>query len=149
MEFKTGIGEGACEACKGASHSGTGWAKCRCNHGYSGEDGDGGACTACAAGTYKDLSGSAPCKDCPVGKHAITEAATSSEFCRETYKIKFGASFFSNHPSASGNQGAIWNYGASTARERERERKGRDERMEEGEDVTEAHIHTNTNTHTH
>ena len=35
MEFKAGIGQGACEACKGDSHSGTAWAKCRCNHGKS------------------------------------------------------------------------------------------------------------------
>jgi hypothetical protein len=33
MDFKTGLGPGACGPCQGASHSGTAWAKCRCNHG--------------------------------------------------------------------------------------------------------------------
>jgi hypothetical protein len=27
-----------------------------------------------------------------IGKHGYTQAATSDDFCRETYKIKFGAS---------------------------------------------------------
>ena len=64
-------------------------------------------------GTYKDLTGTNPCVNCPTGKHGYTTAATSDEFCRKTYKIKFGASMISNHPSASGNQGSLWNYGSS------------------------------------
>ena len=36
---------------------------CRCNAGYTGPDG--GECTACPAGTYKDTAGSAQCSDCP------------------------------------------------------------------------------------
>jgi len=112
-EFKTPVGSGSCEACEGASHSDVASPKCQCNHGYSGPDGSGSGCASCPPGTYKDQTGNAPCVDCPTGKHGMTEAATSDEFCRETYKIKFGASLVSNHPSASGNQGSIWNYGAS------------------------------------
>ena len=60
------------------------------------------------------------------GNHGYVEAATLDEFCRETYKIKFGASLVSNHPSASGNQGSIWNYGVSANNEFMGGKKGAD-----------------------
>eukprot|EP00961_Rhodomonas_salina_P123809 1668551-Rhodomonas_salina.1 len=38
---------------------------CACNAGYDGPDG--GPCTACEPGKYKDIQGSQPCLRCPVG----------------------------------------------------------------------------------
>jgi hypothetical protein len=67
-------------------------------------------------GTYKDLTGNNPCVNCPTGKHGYTTAATSDEFCRKTYKIKFGASMISNHPSATGaDTGGTVRYGGTGA----------------------------------
>ena len=55
-----------CISCPGNSTSGsasTAITDCRCNHGFSGEDGQ--ACTPCEAGSYKNVSGAANCMPCP------------------------------------------------------------------------------------
>ena len=46
---------------------------CLCVSGYTGPDG--GTCTACAAGTYKSVTGSAACTNCAAGKSAAAGAS--------------------------------------------------------------------------
>ena len=58
-----------CVACPDNAYSAVSSAEltdCRCNVGYSGDDG--GECVACDAGHYKDTNGSAPCTQCPAGE---------------------------------------------------------------------------------
>ena len=50
-----------------------------CNKGYSG--GDGAACAACIAGSYKDVNGSAPCTLCPQGKYSTAIASIAESTC--------------------------------------------------------------------
>lgn len=60
--------QAACLACHDNSSSPAGSTRalaCRCLAGFSGE----GACTACAEGTYKDITGSAECTECAPGTH--------------------------------------------------------------------------------
>jgi hypothetical protein len=51
----------------------TNWMSCYCDPGYTGENTI-GACSACAAGTYKQSSGSAACLGCPAGKTSSSAA---------------------------------------------------------------------------
>ena len=53
--------------------------KCTCDPGYSGNDG--GACSACIAGTFKMSNGSAPCLDCTAGKYSSAVGAVSAASC--------------------------------------------------------------------
>jgi hypothetical protein len=48
---------------------------CICHSGYTGPDGE--ACTACAAGKFKVVSGSAACTQCEGGKHSAATGSTS------------------------------------------------------------------------
>lgn len=50
-----------------------------CQPGYTGPDG--GLCAACAPGTFKGDSGSAPCVDCPAGHYSDGEGATGCMSC--------------------------------------------------------------------
>ena len=52
-----------CITCPAFSRSVSGASVYTCRTGYTGTDS--GTCTACAAGKYKSISGSAPCTDCP------------------------------------------------------------------------------------
>ena len=52
---------------------------CKCNEGYTGPDG--GACTACVAGKYKELRGNAQCTECAAGKKSSTIASTTRTTC--------------------------------------------------------------------
>ena len=52
-----------------------------------------------------------------IGKHGYTQAATSDDFCRETYKIKFGAS--------------VCGGGVKENREKKRGRVGRDKKRDQ------------------
>jgi len=61
-----GDGTGAIGACPADSSSPAGsdaLTDCRCNAGYTGPDG--GECSACPVGTFKDAAGSAECLACP------------------------------------------------------------------------------------
>jgi len=78
------IGGSSCVDCLAHSSSVPGsmsalW--CKCNAGYSGEDG--GTCVACAPGSYKDVLGNSPCVSCPVGKHLQSIAAASQSECTD------------------------------------------------------------------
>ena len=52
---------------------------CVCKTGYSGNDGE--SCTACAAGTYKESSGSGPCVMCPANTLSLNTASVSIFDC--------------------------------------------------------------------
>ena len=53
---------------------------CRCNAGYTGPDGS-DDCTACVAGKYKTVPGSAACTDCLSGTFSLAVAATAASAC--------------------------------------------------------------------
>ena len=50
-----------------------------CSGGYTGNNG--GVCTACVAGKYKDTVGSAECSDCPAGKYGDTVGSAECSDC--------------------------------------------------------------------
>ena len=55
---------------------------CQCNAGYTGPNG--GACTRCASGRYKDSSGDANCDSCPSGLTSppcSTSSLSCSRYC--------------------------------------------------------------------
>ena len=101
-KYKTTTGSVACTDCGIATYSGTAGAStsstclgcpsnsnapssssasaaCACNVGYTGANG--GTCTACVAGKYKDVSGSVVCSDCSAGTYSLTIAASVSSNC--------------------------------------------------------------------
>ena len=72
-----------CETCATNSQSPPGSDElidCKCNAGYSGEDG--GACTACGSGRYKAVVGSAPCSECQENNYQPLYAQTSVTACK-------------------------------------------------------------------
>ena len=76
------VSAGLCMVCPTSSNSPTGssaLAACTCNVGFTGPNG--GPCTECGAGTYKDASGSAACTACSVNTFSQTVKATSAATC--------------------------------------------------------------------
>ena len=70
-----------CPANSDASYSPcTFLSNCTCNAGYEGPNG--GPCTACVAGKFKDITSSGTCIVCPGGTYSIAPAATSQPNCR-------------------------------------------------------------------
>ena len=63
---------------------------CKCNRGYAGVDG--GTCTACSPGTYKNSSGAGACASCPVGKFGATAGLTICLDCNTNATTLRGAS---------------------------------------------------------
>ena len=63
-----------------AAGSGTALESCKCNAGFTGPDG--GACTACASGTFKTTIGSQPCLNCPVDTYSGATGAISATTCQ-------------------------------------------------------------------
>ena len=71
-KYSTGaarISEATCDDCPANAYSGPGSTICTCIEGHTGPDG--GVCTACVAGTFKDLNGSSPCTLCSPGKYSM------------------------------------------------------------------------------
>jgi hypothetical protein len=76
------IVQDTCVSCPSDTHSGAGsmlLTSCTCNKGYTGPDG--AACTACVAGSYKEVNGSSPCSLCNQGKYSTATAAISEATC--------------------------------------------------------------------
>jgi hypothetical protein len=70
----------SCTTCPTNSSSAAGspnLSSCVCNIGFWGSDG--GMCTLCEAGQYKEVAGADPCIDCPAGKYLETSGTFSSE----------------------------------------------------------------------
>ncbi|EKX31729.1 hypothetical protein GUITHDRAFT_49082, partial [Guillardia theta CCMP2712] len=82
-EYKISMGSDACQYCP--SHSTTlqvasnSFEDCKCMAGYTGPDG--GPCTACPVGKYKNLTGSDACQYCPSHSTTLQVASNSSEDC--------------------------------------------------------------------
>ena len=62
---------------------------CLCNAGYSGRDG--GVCSACVAGKYKSVNGSAACTSCDAGKYSEHTGAASADACTNCAPGKYSA----------------------------------------------------------
>jgi len=100
--YKIASGSAACTSCGSGTHSSTVGASaasscgvcplnsnspamsssslaCTCNAGYSGPDG--GPCSPCVAGTYKDTSGSAGCTSCAAGRYSASTGASAVTSC--------------------------------------------------------------------
>ena len=75
---------GTCSACPIHSQSQIGSSGihfCKCTVGYTGKDG--GECTACLPGSYKDTVGNATCTRCKRGLYSSYANATSKDVCVE------------------------------------------------------------------
>ena len=71
-----------CKDCPQHTSSGLGsggLTNCTCNAGHTGPDG--GECTACIGGTYKDVNGSSPCTLCSPGKYSMETGKISESTC--------------------------------------------------------------------
>ena len=79
----TNAPEGRSVCCEDANAQGSadGGPDCLCNAGFSGKGG--GACVACAAGSFKPSLGEAPCTICGSGKYSTSTAATNSSLCTD------------------------------------------------------------------
>ena len=79
-KYKPVTGNLACTACPAGSTTGstksTAQTDCKCNAGYTGPNG--GPCSACPAGTYKNLIGKDMCSPCA----ADTQSPQGSASCR-------------------------------------------------------------------
>ena len=53
---------------------------CKCNQGYTAGS-DGGPCTTCGIGKYKDTDGADPCKSCPNATWSAALGSTSPDTC--------------------------------------------------------------------
>ncbi|NBX18659.1 MAG: hypothetical protein EBR09_14995 [Proteobacteria bacterium] len=72
----------SCQSCPANSLSATGSdaaTDCVCSAGFSGPDG--GTCNACAAGSFKNVTGSMACTFCAVNMYSTTVAAVSAASC--------------------------------------------------------------------
>ena len=69
----------SCPANSNSEASSSVIAACTCNAGFTGVNG--GTCTACVAGKYKDVSGSIGCFSCSAGTYLPTVGATTSSTC--------------------------------------------------------------------
>jgi hypothetical protein len=71
------IAEAACLTCPGVSTSSTDRTSCQCNAGYTGTF----MCSACEAGTYKELAGNEACTNCVAGKFSTVAGGTTASLC--------------------------------------------------------------------
>ena len=81
--ISSGYASRSCALCPADSSSpvgSDGVDDCFCNAGYTGPNGV--ACTACAAGTYKQDTGNATCSMCPRNTNSSGLAATSANTCQ-------------------------------------------------------------------
>ena len=69
----------ACPSNANAPVSSSASAACTCNAGFTGPNG--GVCSGCVAGKYKDVTGSGVCSSCPGGTYSTTVGATVSSVC--------------------------------------------------------------------
>jgi len=101
-KYKTGAGSAACTDCDANTYSAatgatdasaclecpsstqsvggsTAQTSCVCNPGFTGPNG--GTCTACEAGKYKTVTGTAACTDCGANTYSTTTGATAAGTC--------------------------------------------------------------------
>ena len=82
-KYKPGEGAGECIDCPlDSTTSGSGSidiTDCKCNMGFTGPDG--GSCTKCGSGKYKDRIGASDCSDCPANSNSL-EGSTAQTDCK-------------------------------------------------------------------
>jgi alpha-tubulin suppressor-like RCC1 family protein len=82
-EYQSDAGSGVCETCPTNSTTiGLGsinMTDCKCNMGFTGPDG--GSCTKCGSGKYKDRIGASDCSDCPANSNSL-EGSTAQTDCK-------------------------------------------------------------------
>jgi len=86
-------GASVCRDCPAHTFSGAGskaFVACTCNEGYTGPDG--GECTACDAGGFKDTNGSAACTLCSQGKYSAAGASVCIDCTAGKFSDAVGAS---------------------------------------------------------
>ena len=87
--FKDTWGSDACSACRANSVSPAGSAasdECVCDAGYAAAE-DGASCVPCAAGSYKEAPGSAPCQSCPDTTHSSAGSTEVTDcVCNKGYE---------------------------------------------------------------
>lgn len=111
-KFKSSNGTGVCTACPSHMTSrpaSTSITNCTCNAGYSGADG--GGCSPCKAGTYKNVTGSVECTPCKPGTYSNSTAQTIEAACTTCPPAQDGQS-----PPARGNLSKWTNCTAAAAR---------------------------------
>ena len=64
--------------------------ECKCNLGYTGSDG--GPCTACPMGKYKNSEGDSECSNCSAGKYSNVSAAPDVSVCEQCESGSYAAS---------------------------------------------------------
>ena len=84
---------------------------CTCNAGYTGPDG--GPCSPCDAGTFKNTSGSAACRSCGIGRYSDVSGASACALCPAGSSSAGGAADITNCVCIAGFYGA--NGGPCTA----------------------------------
>ena len=109
-KFSTAVGATAnvCGSCPGNSNSpisSSALGACTCNVGHSGPNG--GTCNVCAAGKFKDTTGSATCTNCGAGTYSAVTGATVATVCTNctagTYSVTAGATVASVCVACPGN----------------------------------------------
>jgi len=102
------MSEATCSDCPTHSYShdgSTNVADCACNLGYTGPHG--GACEACAVGTYKEVNGSAACTLCVRGKYSTETGQILESTCKDCPSNTYSG------PGSSAQTGCICNAGYS------------------------------------
>ena len=94
-KYKNWLGSQACTTCPAFTYTAAVGMRllvnCTCNTGYTGPHGV--ACVACAAGMYKDVTGSSACVTCPADTYStLTIAAPSCTACNPGFKSFAGSS---------------------------------------------------------
>ena len=93
-KYSTGTAEtseATCITCPAHTYSGEGSSmlvNCTCNKGYTGADG-GAECSACRAGTFKDVNGSTACVPCARGKYLESQGNKEESDCVRCLPGKF------------------------------------------------------------
>lgn len=90
----TATGSEPCTDCPDGSNSVTAsvvLTDCICNVGYTGPNG--GPCTACVAGTYKNTTGSGTCLDCPAGTYSTGNSGSCVTCHSNSFSLARSSSF--------------------------------------------------------
>ncbi|KAJ1480913.1 hypothetical protein T484DRAFT_2770569 [Baffinella frigidus] len=125
--YKSVMGSAVCTTCPSNSVSAEGGISCGCPAGFTGDaasrcicsvgytGGDGGPCTECGAGTYKDATGSAACAVCPSGSFASGASSSACTSCGANTASAEGSTTSSGCGCAPGFSGDAAGGGICTA----------------------------------
>lgn len=113
-KYKDTNGTAACTTCPANSYepdvAATLVTNCTCNTGFDGADG--GPCTGCAVGKYKNNNDTTPCVPCPVDTYIDVQA---SPYCKACPEFTTSPSGSTSRPACQCKQGYTGIGGSSTA----------------------------------